>query len=223
MKRGLFFPIAPLSIVLLAIVAIFSMSAAEAVPVSFFASLDGAAKVPPVMTPGTGLGVVVLEATAHTIQINVTFSGLTSPTTAAHIHCCQPLGTNAGVATTVPGFPAGGTSGSYMSAVFDLTQPTIYNPAFVTMLGGLPQAEAALVGSIQNGLTYLNVHTNNNMGGEIRGQLSPCRAHHAPAGGLDVDWAGPRSPPRSARSSPDGRCGSASCRSARPPARTTSR
>src|SRR5262247_499987 len=108
MKRGLFFPIAPLSIVLLAIVAIFSMSAAEAVPVSFFASLDGAAKVPPVMTSGTGLGVVVLEVTAHTIQINVTFSGLTSPTTAAHIHCCQPLGTNAGVATTVPGFPAGG-------------------------------------------------------------------------------------------------------------------
>jgi hypothetical protein len=57
---------------------------------------------------------------------------LTSTDTAAHIHCCAPLGTNAGVATTVPtflGFPLGVTSGTYSSQVFDLTQPLIYNPA----------------------------------------------------------------------------------------------
>ena len=68
-----------------------------------------------------------------------------------------PLGTNAGVATTVPafpGFPLMTTAGTYSSAVFDLTQPTIYNPAFVSMfVGGLPQAEAALIASIENGQT----------------------------------------------------------------------
>ena len=94
-----------------------------------------------------------------------------------HATRCAPLGTNAGVATTVPafpGFPLGVTSGSYSSVVFDLTQPTIYNPAFVTLQGGtIPLAEAALIAGIQNGQTYLNIHTMINPGGEIRGQLEP--------------------------------------------------
>ena len=150
--------------------------ATYAIPMTFVANLAGANEVPPVASLGTGLATVVLDPAAQTIQINATFSGLTSNDVAAHIHCCAPLGTNAGVATTVPafpGFPLGVTSGTYSSAVFDLTQPTIYNPAFVTMQGGIPAAEAALIAGIQNGMTYLNIHTMNNPGGEIRGQLFP--------------------------------------------------
>jgi hypothetical protein len=151
--------------------------AAYAIPITFVANLTGANEVPPVASPGTGLATVVLDSTAQTLQVNVTFSGLTSNDTAAHIHCCAPLGTNAGVATTVPafpGFPLGVTSGTYSSVVFDLTQPTIYNPAFVTLEGGtIPLAEAALIAGIQNGQTYLNIHTMINPGGEIRGQLEP--------------------------------------------------
>jgi MYXO-CTERM domain-containing protein len=151
--------------------------AAHALPMPFVGNLAGANEVPPVPSPGTGLATVVLDPTAQTIQVNVTFSGLTSNDTAAHIHCCAPLGTNAGVATTVPafpGFPLGVTAGTYSSAVFDLTQPTIYNPAFVTLEGGtIPQAEAALIAGIENGMTYLNVHTMNFPGGEIRSQLEP--------------------------------------------------
>jgi hypothetical protein len=105
---------------------------------------------------------------------------LTSNVTAAHIHCCLPspfaTGVNVGVATTVPafpGFPLGVTSGTYHSAVFDLTQSTTYNPAFVTLEGGLPQAEAALVAGIENGETYFNIHTTMFPGGEIRGFLTP--------------------------------------------------
>ena len=98
---------------------------------------------------------------------------------AAHIHCCLPspfAQTNVGVATTVPafpGFPLGVTSGTYTSPVFDLTQPLIYNPAFITLRGGLPQAEAALIEGLLNNETYLNIHTVMNGGGEIRGILSP--------------------------------------------------
>jgi CHRD domain/PEP-CTERM motif len=150
--------------------------AAHAIPMTFEANLSGANEVPPVASPGTGLATIVLDPTAHTIQINATFSGLTSLDMAAHIHCCAPLGTNIGVATTVPafpGFPLNVTSGTYSSIVFDLTQPTIYNPAFVTLEGGLPQAEAALIAGIEGGQTYFNIHTVNFPGGEIRGQLVP--------------------------------------------------
>ena len=153
-----------------------SVPSSYAMPTTFVGSLAGANEVPPVPSPGTGFATVVLDPTAQTIQINTTFSGLTSNDTAAHIHCCAPLGTNAGVATTVPafpGFPLGVTSGTFSSAVFDLTQATIYNPAFVILQGGLTQAEAALIAGIQNGTTYLNIHTVNNPGGEIRGQLEP--------------------------------------------------
>jgi hypothetical protein len=152
-----------------------SAPASYAIPLTFVGNLSGANEVAPVPSPGTGLATVVLDPTAQTIQINVTFSGLTSNDMAAHIHCCGPLGTNVGVATAVPafpGFPLGVTSGTYHSAVFDLTQSTIYNPAFVTLQGGLPQAEAALIAGIENGATYLNIHTVNFPGGEIRSQLS---------------------------------------------------
>ena len=151
--------------------------AAHAAPMTFTAILSAANEVPPpvVVSSGTGLATIVLDPTAQTLQVNATFSGLTSNTVAAHIHCCAPLGTNAGVATTLPafpGFPLGVTSGTYSSAVFDLTQPLIYNPAFVTLQGGtIAGAEAALINGIQSGQTYFNIHTVNFGGGEIRGQL----------------------------------------------------
>ncbi len=175
MKRSL--SVAPkLTVIVLAVATALMLlvPAAYAIPVTFVGNLTGANEVRPVSSPATGLATVVLDAAAQTLQINATFSGLTSNTNAAHIHCCAPLGTNAGVATTVPafpGFPLGVTSGSFTSAVFDLTQPTIYNPAFVTLQGGLTQAEVALIAGILNGTTYLNIHTVNFPGGEIRGQL----------------------------------------------------
>src|ERR1700730_9777197 len=152
---------------------------AHAIPMTFVANLSAANEVPPpvVVSSGTGLATLTRAPTAQTLQVNATFSGLTSNDVAAHIHCCQPLGTNAGVSTTrpaFPGFPLGVPSGTYSSAVFDLTQSLIYNPAFVTLQGGtIPQAEAALIAGIENGQTYFNIHTVNFGGGEIRGQLFP--------------------------------------------------
>jgi hypothetical protein len=150
--------------------------AAYAMPMTFVGNLAGANEVPPVASPGTGFAAVVLDPTAQTIQINATFSGLTSNDTAAHIHCCAPLGTNVGVATTLPafpGFPLGVTQGTYLSPIFSLADPSFYNPAFVTLQGGLSQAEAALIAGIESGMTYLNIHTVNFPGGEIRSQLEP--------------------------------------------------
>jgi CHRD domain-containing protein/PEP-CTERM motif-containing protein len=151
--------------------------AAYATPITFVANLSGANEIPPSGSPATGSAKVVLDPVAHTIQINVTFSGLTTPDVAAHIHCCLPFPfdpINIGVATTVPafpGFPLGVTSGNYSSAVLSLTDAGTYNPAFVTLEGGIAGAEAALVAGIENSETYLNIHTQQFPGGEIRGFL----------------------------------------------------
>ena len=161
------------------------MSTADAVPMVFGTTLSAENEVPPTASSGGGTAVVVLDPTAQTLQVVASFFGLTTPDTAAHIHCCAPLGTNAGVATTVPafpafagvlGFPLGVTQGAYVSAPFSLTDPLIYNPAFVTAQGGLPQAKAALITGIEGGMTYFNIHTTENPGGEIRGQLEPLGA-----------------------------------------------
>ena len=117
------------ALILLATLA-FQAPPAHAIPMTFVGNLTGANEVPPVNSPGMGFATVILDPTAQTIQINASFSGLASNDTMAHIHCCAALGTNVGVATTVPafpGFPLGVTSGTYTSAVFDLRQATIYN------------------------------------------------------------------------------------------------
>jgi len=151
--------------------------AAYATPITFVAHLSGANEIPPNNSPATGLAQVVLDAAAHTMQLNVVFSGLTTPDVAAHIHCCLPFPfdpINIGVATALPafpGFPLGVTSGAYSSAVLSLTDPATYNPAFITLEGGIAGAEAALVAGIENRETYLNIHTQQFGGGEIRGFL----------------------------------------------------
>ena len=127
---------------------------------------------------------MVLDPTAETIQVNVTFSGLGTPATAAHINCCLAFpfqSVSVGVATTVPaylGFPLGGTSGDYHSAVLSLLDPATYsttpNTGFLAMFGGdVSLAAAALISGIENEETYLNIHTTQFPGGEIRTFLVP--------------------------------------------------
>jgi hypothetical protein len=153
---------------------------ANAVPMTFEANLTPGAEIPPTTSMGTGFTTVVLDPTVHTLHVDVTFSGLTSGTTASHIHCClasppPALPGNFIVATTTPtfaGFPLGVTSGTYDNTL-DLTLASSYNPAFVTAEGTIAGAEAALEAAIEGGTAYLNIHTTNNPGGEIRGILEP--------------------------------------------------
>ena len=156
--------------------------AARAVPVVFAATLTGAQEVPPSGSPATGNALVTVDAAANTLSVSLTFSGLTSGNTAAHIHCClaTPFASaNVMVATTTPtftDFPTGTTAGTY-DHLFNLLDAGTYNPAFVTSpfnpSGTLAGAAAALVAGITSGETYLNIHTSNFPGGEIRGFLTP--------------------------------------------------
>jgi len=168
----------PLPALLMTVAALMPpVPAAHAAPITFPLNLSGAEEVPPVSPAGTGFATVVLDPTAQTLEISATFSGLTSNTTMAHIHCCAPLGTNAIVATLMPAFPdfpLGVTSGTYPPHVLDLTMASTYNPAFITAHGGtVAQAATDLITGILAAQSYFNLHTVNNPPGEIRAQLVP--------------------------------------------------
>jgi hypothetical protein len=152
------------------------LSAAEAAPITYTATLSPLAENPPVVgSSGTGTAVITLDSVAHTLRVQATFSGLTGTTTAAHIHCCTLPTGNAGVATQVPtfvGFPLGVTAGSY-DMLFDTTDASSWNPAFITASGGTPlTAEAALASGLAAGLAYFNIHTSFAPSGEVRGNLA---------------------------------------------------
>lgn len=149
---------------------------AQAELVIYSATLSGASEAPANASPGLGTARVTIDSLAHSMLVDVIFSGLLGNTTASHIHCCTALpdtGT-AGVATQLPnftGFPLGVTSGTY-SHTFDLTLASSWSPTFITNHGGTPAlAELDLMAGLGGEQAYLNIHTNQFPGGEIRGFL----------------------------------------------------
>jgi CHRD domain/PEP-CTERM motif len=159
----------------LAVVGALLFGTAASAGVITYSAVLGNFENPPTGSPGTGFASITVDSVLNTMLVNVTFSGLTSGVTVAHIHCCVAQGGNAGVATTTPtftGFPTGVTAGTY-SHLFDLTQATSWNPAFITANGGTTaNAEAVLLAGLAANQTYLNIHTTNFGGGEIRGFLA---------------------------------------------------
>ncbi|HEY8494916.1 MAG TPA: CHRD domain-containing protein [Myxococcota bacterium] len=155
---------------------------AQATVFQYTMVLNGASENPPNGSPGIGNATLAYDDVAHTLALDITFSGLSSGTTASHLHAVTATSgrggdaaasavANVGIATTVPslvGFPLGVTSGSY-SDVLDLTDPASWNPDFVAAQGGIAQAEQALANALEEGRTYWNVHTMEFPGGEIRG------------------------------------------------------
>ena len=155
-----------------------SLMPAYATTFSYNVFLDGLSESPANASPGTGFASVIYDNTAHTLFIDLVFSGLVGTTTASHIHAATAVaGTGtAGVATTTPtfaGFPLGVTSGSYNNTL-DLTLASSYNASYITANGGTTaSAEAALASAIASGRAYLNIHSSVFGGGEIRGFLVP--------------------------------------------------
>jgi hypothetical protein len=153
----------------------------RAAPILYTASLSGPNESPPNSSLGTGFAQVLIDPALNTMQVSVSFSGLSANTTASHIHSAtsSPGVGTAGVATTTPtfpGFPLNVTSGTY-NQTFDMTMASSYNPQFVANFPGMGQAqvlnaEAGLFSSIAAGTSYLNIHSTMFPGGEIRGFLA---------------------------------------------------
>ena len=110
------------------------------------ATLDGASEVPATTSAGKGTADIDFDPATKKLTWKLTYSGLTGPATMAHFHGPAEAGKNAGVA--VPITPA--TSGSEGSAT-------------------LTDAQAA---DLLAGKYYVNIHTEANKGGEIRGQVT---------------------------------------------------
>ncbi|MGE3311501.1 MAG: CHRD domain-containing protein [Limisphaerales bacterium] len=126
----------------------------QVLPVAMGATLSGAQEAPtPVVTPGRGSGHFSLEGDQLTFVIN--YSGLPGAATLAHIHGPAAIGASAGVMVDLAPFHNGplGTSGQF-SGTIALTADQLV--------------------SVASGLTYVNVHTDANRSGEIRGQILPC-------------------------------------------------
>jgi hypothetical protein len=120
------------------------LAAAPASAQNYVVQLDGLQEVPPNASTATGSGTLSLDA-AKMLSFNISYSGLSSAETGAHIHGAGGPGVNAGVQFPLPlGSPKVGSVGPLTA-----------------------QQEADL----NAGLYYVNVHTETFPGGEIRGQI----------------------------------------------------
>jgi hypothetical protein len=124
--------------------------AANAAVTTYKASLSSAAEVPPVAGDGKGSAQINVDPATKQVSWRVEYSGLSGAATAAHIHCGAAAGANAGVAV-----PLG-------------MGPTAASP--ISGSGAMTDAQLA---DLTSGKCYVNVHTDKNKGGEVRGQLVP--------------------------------------------------
>ncbi len=114
----------------------------------FTAYLSSAQEVPTNASTATGYARIVVNESTGALTFTVVFNGLSSNQIASHIHAPAPIGTNVGVAINFGA--VGGTSGT-------ISGSTTITP---TQLSQLRAHQG-----------YVNVHSANFGGGEIRGQL----------------------------------------------------
>jgi hypothetical protein len=114
--------------------------------VKFHATLSPASEVPPTKSTGSGEANATLDTATHQLTYDVTFQGFSSDVTMAHFHGPADVGKNAPVVVVLGMKP---------------TSP-IHGTATLT-----PEQQQQLI----SGQWYANVHTTNNPGGAIRGQM----------------------------------------------------
>lgn len=117
-------------------------------PVHLTAALSGGAEVPPVDTPASGTATLILLG--NQLLFDITYADLKADATAAHIHGPADPATSAGVLVPLP-TPTGRAG---------------------RLTGSLSLSQQNL-GTVLDGLTYINIHSGAHPGGEIRGQIGP--------------------------------------------------
>jgi len=124
-------------------------SPSMAAMVDMKASLNAASEVPPTQSSGTGAVDVTYDTDSKKLSWKGTYSGLTGPAIAAHFHGPAEPGKNAGV--VIPIF-----TGATAKSPFD----------------GSATLSDAQASDLMAGRWYVNIHTDANKAGEIRGQVT---------------------------------------------------
>jgi len=126
-------------------------------PRCYKATLDGAQEVPAVETEAEGAGkFVLMRSDRSKLKYQVVLEGLSGPVTGAHIH----LG-------------AVGEEGDVVYPLISEENPPKTEDGKTTIGGSLAVTEADRA-NLEAGKFYVNIHTEKNPEGEIRGQLIPC-------------------------------------------------
>jgi hypothetical protein len=126
-----------------------SAQPSQAAAMKFKADMNGASEVPPTTSSGKGTLTASYDPATKMLTWEGSFSGLTGPATAAHFHGPAETGKNAGVAIWIS----------------EKGQP------FTSPFKGSATLTDAQADDLQKGMWYVNVHTDANKGGEIRGQV----------------------------------------------------
>ena len=128
----------------LSLIAVFVVwGTAHAEQITFKADL---APGPGIASSGKGMATASLDTTTKTLTWTVDYSGLSGPATAAHIHGPADPGANAGIVVPFTG---------------NLASP----------IKGSATLTDAQIAQLEAGKWYVNIHTEANKPGEIRGQL----------------------------------------------------
>ena len=120
--------------------------AAVAETVIFKSELKASNEVPPNNSKATGLAEASFDTVTKAFSATVTFSGLSGPAIGAHLHGPGEPGKNAGIV---------------------LPFNFVLSP--IKLSATLTDTQAA---DMMAGKWYVNIHTESNPGGEIRGQLT---------------------------------------------------
>ncbi|MCW5696538.1 MAG: CHRD domain-containing protein [Bauldia sp.] len=122
---------------------------------NFIAELSGANESPAVESDGTGTAYIAYNADTGSLIWTVTYSGLSGPVVGGHFHGPAGAGENAGVVLSLGLFEGMAPDPE------DLTSP----------INGSATITAEQAAQLQAGQWYVNLHTEANPGGEIRGQV----------------------------------------------------
>jgi hypothetical protein len=159
-----------------------SLAAGDRGDRSMKASLTGFEEPPAVSSTGRGEFEMTINREDESIDYTLSFRNLEGVVTQSHVHVGQ-LSINGGIsfwlcqtATNpapaasgmVPTCPAGPDGGTVTGTV---TKAQILGPAGQFFVPGEPTLFAEVVRAVRAGVTYANVHSSRNPGGEIRGQI----------------------------------------------------
>jgi hypothetical protein len=145
-----------------------TISSVMAAPVEVRANLAGNQEVPAVISGGGGSFVGTIDGEAIAFRLEYVTEG---DITQAHIHIGQP-GANGGVAVFLCSNLGNGPVGTPICPPSPGSLEGLLTP---TDLVGVPAQRVTafqrLLKAIETGLAYVNVHTVESPGGEVRGQL----------------------------------------------------